>query len=85
MNTKYEIVLSGVRNGKRTIVETRGFNTEALANYHYKMMKYYVANSVYFNSMYSDPLVELNEDKNWKLEYSPKNIEWSKENGGYIK
>lgn len=85
MNTKYEIVLSAIKDKKRTIVETRGFNSEALANYHYKLLQDYATNSKYFNSMYSDPIVELNEDKNWKLEYSPKNVEWSKENGKYIR
>lgn len=85
MNTKYEIVLSAVKDKKRTIVETRGFNSEALANYHYKLLQDYAANSKYFNSVYSDPLVELNEDKNWKKEYTLTNFEWSKENGKYIR
>jgi hypothetical protein len=85
MNTKYEIVLSAIKDKKRTIVETRGFNSEALANYHYKLLQDYAANSKYFNSVYSDPLVELNEDKNWKKEYTLTNFEWSKENGKYIR
>jgi len=85
MNTKYEIILSAIKDKKRTIVETRGFNSEALANYHYKLLQDYAANSKYFNSVYSDPLVELNEDKNWKKEYTLTNFEWSKENGKYIR
>lgn len=85
MNTKYEIVLSAIKDKKRIIVETRGFNSEALANYHYKLLQDYAANSKYFNSVYSDPLVELNEDKNWKKEYTLTNFEWSKENGKYIR
>lgn len=85
MNTKYEIVLSAIKNKKRAIVETRGFNSEALAKYHYKMMQDYAANSKYFNSVYSDPLVEFIEDKNWKQEYSLTNFEWTKEDGKYIR
>ena len=85
MNTQYEIVLSAVKNNKRTIVESRGFNTEALAKYHYKLLQEYAANSKYFDSEYSDPIVEFNWDKDWKKEYSNANFEWSKEDGKYIR